>query len=389
MTNTRVSMASEMLTDMIDRGVSIEQISSVACHVLNLQEGFVFALFKRSPHIPLPKKVILLVNCYDTYVPRIYGKKYFVKCYINIIDFCTIEHCKVLTSMSTLHKLDMCGIELSENIYTIFKIWKRCHSQKISADEQKAKLLKEMEKAKSYELEVNLVYRQRLAHDINESLLMGKSDYSEKTGWLLEWQKSGKTIEEFNKDVSNDMTETKIEITFTKKDGTPETHFSEARFNTFLWKFRSYAIIENIVEGLQTNSMTPNILDAYNECAQEWFTAQLEVEQDNIVIITENAKTIYEAVKLATNLTAVRKKKSRKKKKVVRVKNALDSDSASTDKSLDSEDEFLSAEEESDEEILLQPKECMFCGKRISSVSSYNHCSECASTNKECDKMFE
>lgn len=345
----------QLLLELFEQEISLEQLSEVAGRVFNLQRGFVCALLSRNTELEMVEKVVSLAWCYDVYIPRTYGNKYFVKCYIQICDFFKGEHYDIIKKIERLHNY-MGG----ENTHTIKTIWKRCHNRKLSSEKQIERLEQEMVKVKEYERNLNEIYRLEMAEEVEREIL-DDTDYNDRITWILEWKASGLTIQEFNALVEQHKTKTKLSIKFGKK-GKEDTTLTESKYNMILWKFRSYAIIQNVVEGLRTNAMTPNILDAYNECAQEWFTYQMEYCQDKIQIFTENAKTLYSAVKRAVEVTDVRKKKNRKKKKKV---------------------QSSSSEDESEEECVLQAKCCMFCGKQISCMATYEQCQECEENGEE------
>lgn len=352
----------QLLLELFEQEISLEQLAEVAGKVFNLQCGFVCALLSRNTELEMVEKIVTLAWCYDVYIPRTYGNKYFVKCYIQICDFFKGENLVIIKKIERLHNC-MGG----ENVNTINKIWKRCHNRKLSSEKQIEKLEQEMVKVNEYERNLNEIYRMQMVEEL-EAEILDDTDYNDRVAWILEWKASGLTIQEFNTLVEEDKTKTKLIIRF-GNEGKPDTTLTESKYNMYLWKFRSYVIIQNVVEGLRTNAMTPNILDAYNECAQEWFNYQMEYCQNQIEIFTENAKILYSAVKRAVEVTDVRKKKNRKKKKKVQ--------------SSSSEEEFHSAEDESEEECVLRPKECMFCGTKISCMATYEQCKDCEENGEE------
>lgn len=132
------------------------------------------------------------------------------------------------------------------------------------------------------------------------------------------------------------------------------------RDSIFTYKRRMFECAERIANEALCSELTPNILDCFNEQMQNYMGAMMKRQEGDVKHLSEQLVKFYDMVKVVCDLTPVRKKQTRKRKQ--KKKNQASS----------SDDE-----ESDDEEILLTKKECQFCGKLISSVSTIDQCVEC------------
>jgi len=140
-----------------------------------------------------------------------------------------------------------------------------------------------------------------------------------------------------------------------------------------IWKRRVYELAERIsFEGLE-NAVTPNILDCFNETMQNYMDAMFKNKEGDVETLSKSIKFFFKVVKQVVNLSDVRKKCVRKRK---HKKTSTSSTSSSA------------SDECSDEEIVLEKKECMFCGKSISPLANYAECVECEQEGVEIQSKF-
>jgi hypothetical protein len=142
-----------------------------------------------------------------------------------------------------------------------------------------------------------------------------------------------------------------------------------------IWKRRLYELAERIsLEGLE-NSVTPNILDCFNETMQNYMEEKLKHKEGDVESLSKNLKLFFKVVKNVVELSDVRKKCVRKRKP--KKKSTSSTSSSASDECSD------------EEEIVLNKQECMFCGKSISPLATYAECVECEQEGVEIQSKFQ
>lgn len=150
----------------------------------------------------------------------------------------------------------------------------------------------------------------------------------------------------------------------------PANEFEDyfGRESILTYKRRMFECAERIAQEALCGEMTPNILDCFNELMQNYMNAMFEKKEGDVKKLSENLTRFYDMVKVVCELTPTRKKTTRKRKPKKKVVQETSSD---------------------DEEIVLEKKECQFCGKAISPLANYAECVECAQEGDEIKSKFQ
>jgi hypothetical protein len=143
-----------------------------------------------------------------------------------------------------------------------------------------------------------------------------------------------------------------------------EDHYG--RDSILTHKRRMFDTAERISIEATNNEMTPNILDCFNEQMQNYMDAMMRYKEGDVEDLSKQLVKFYDMIKHVVEMTPTRKRTSRKRKQKKKQTSAAEE---SDEQSIESDSD--------DEEILLTKKECLFCGKPISSVSIIEQCREC------------
>jgi hypothetical protein len=288
---------------------------------------------------PVAERLCMFFKISKRFPERVYGeninKKVYYECMESIKN---VENNIVwqfyVQKWDLMEKMSIPYFHLLDAYIKIFK-------RKNQTREDRLELLnKEFEVAREHVNTFKALYRGELVESVKRvvnKVFTYDMDWNDQKTFLTEFVKERETNKTLTLDEFADKAREKNrENIYTFDAGNiykPDEHIQ-----SLLWRARALSCLFEICECAKNNSMTPNILDAYNEVAQEWFEAHINHSQKDIDGFSELIKYLYNQAKTLVEYTDVRRKPSKssaRKKKKKQVEPETD-------------------EPESDEEIVLQ-----------------------------------
>ena len=288
---------------------------------------------------PVAERLCLFFKISKRFPERIYGEGINKKVYYECMESIKNVENNIVWQFY-VQKWDIME-KLSIPYFHLLDVYVKIFKRKNQTREERLELLdKEFEIARENVKMFKALYRGEVAESVKSvvvKVFTHNMDWNDQKNYLTDFIKEKETNKTLTLDeFANKARENNRENIYNFDAGNiykPEEHIQ-----SLLWRARALSCLFEICECAKNNSMTPNILEAYNEVAQEWFEAHMNHSQKDIEAFSELIKYLYKQAKTLVEYTDVRRKpsksSSRKKKK----------------KQVEQE----TKESESDEEIVLQ-----------------------------------